>query len=148
MRRSESRRAEVVRAIVHGNGDDSAFVSHDGWLLRGNGEVPAILVATERAVHVIDTRTRDAAVCSYHRLLRFDCRDQRTDVLVGLSCYMGSTPTAARVALGRELTPSEVSNYRLRLPRGGDWAPVRERIVTGMGHGSIPAELHRVAALV
>src|SRR2546423_8896647 len=143
-----SRRALFVREIVRRNGDTSAFLFEEGFLTHARTGVPAILVATEIAVHVIESETRQSAVCSYNRVVRFDHRDDGADTLVGISCYMGSTPTAQRVAAGGDLLPTELANYRMRVPRSARWHEVCHKITTGVEGRGVPPSAHSVESFV
>ena len=143
-----SRRALFVREIVRSNGDTSAFVFEEGLLIHANRREPAILAASDVAVHVIETETRHSAVCSYNRVVRFDHRDAGADVLVGICCYMGTTPTLHRLAMGTDLEPCELANYLLRLPRSYLWSEVCDRIEAGVELRGIPADAHAIVSFV
>ena len=148
MGHAASRRALFVRGIVRSNGDETAFLFEEGFLTHARRGTPAILVATDRAIHVIESETHQSAVCSYNRIVRFDHREDGADVLVGISCYMGRVPTAERVATGIELQPAELANYLLRVPRGHRWAEVREKIASGVQRSEIPATAHHIESFI
>ena len=143
-----SRRALFVREIVRRNGDKTAFLFEEGFLTHAHTGVPAILVATDLAVHVIESETRQAAVCSYNRVVRFDHRDEGPDVLVGISCYMGTIRTAERIAMGTDLLPTELANYLVRLPRSDRWREVAEKIQAGVDERGVPGTAHSVESFV
>ena len=143
-----SRRALFVRGIVRHNGDETAFVFEEGFLTHARRGIPAILVATDRAIHVIESETHQSAVCSYNRIVRFDHREDGPDVLVGVSCYMGRVPTAQRIAAGTELLPSELANFLLRLPRSHRWAEVLDKIAAGVERSEIPPSAHHVESFI
>ena len=144
-----SRRAALrIRELVRSNGDTSTFAFEKGLLLRGLRALPAVLVGSRVAVHVIEYHTRNSAVCSYNRLVRFDRAIVEDEIVVGLSCYMGETPVAERVASGVGLMPHELANYRLRLPRTGDLAQVLRLVQEGVDASGVPAHAHAVQPFV
>jgi hypothetical protein len=144
-----SRRAALrIREIVRGNGDASTFAFEKGLLLRGLRAVPAVMVGSEIAVHILEYHTRNAAVCSYNRIVRFDRKVVEDDMVIGLSCYMGETPVAERIAVGNGFLPHELANYRLRLPRTGDLGQVIRMVQDGVDAAGVPAHAHAVQPFV
>src|SRR6476620_8226053 len=80
-----SRRASLrVHELVRANGDFSPIVFEKGVLLRGLEWIPAVFVASEVAIHIIEYHTQNSAVCSYNRLMRFDVEDNGTTATIGL----------------------------------------------------------------
>src|SRR5437763_4000880 len=96
---STRRAALQIREIVRANGDSSTFAFEKGVLVRGLRTQPAVLVGSEVAVHVIEYHTRNSAVCSYNRVIRFDRTDVDDDTIAGFTFYMGTTPVGERLAV-------------------------------------------------
>ena len=146
---SSRRSALAVREIVRGNGDTSSFAFEKGALVRGLRSVPAVLVGSERAIHVIEYHSRRSAVCSYNRVVRFDHALGGEDtVTVGLSLYMGTTPVAERVAAGTGFEPHELANYRLRLPATIALDHLLGTIASHVRAEGVPAHAHAVQPFV
>ncbi len=129
---STRRAALRVREIVRSNGDATAFAFEKGVLVRGAGTIPAVLVGSELAVHIIEYHSRNSAVCSYNRVLKFDEVDDGADSLLTFSFYMGETPVAQRLALGTPFGTHELATYRMRVPRTADLRQVLRAIGIGV----------------
>jgi hypothetical protein len=137
-----------VHEAVRTNGDASPFAFEKGVLLRGVEWVPAVLVGSEIALHVLEYHGGSSAVCSYNRVMRFDEVDHGDTATIGLCLYMGSTPIAAKLASGEPFLRSELSIHVIEVPRTPALERVTASIREGFARAGVPAAAHGISKFV
>src|SRR5436190_10749462 len=144
-----SRRASLrVHEIVRANGDFSPFAFEKGVLLRGLEWIPAVIVASDVALHIIEYHTQNSAVCSYNRLMRFDVVDNGTTAALGLCLYLGATPIGTKLAMRQEFLRSELALHVLEVPTTTDLDAIVERARRGFETSGVAATEHAIRQFV
>ena len=144
-----ARRASVrIHEIVRSNGDESPFVFEKGVLLRGVEWLPAVLVASEIAVHIIEYHSQNSAVCSYNRLMRFDHTDNETTVTLGLCLYLGATPIGEKLASHKDFLRSELALHVIEAPKTVDLMRVMDQAGNGFVAKGVPESAHPIRKFV
>ena len=148
-----SRASLRVREMVRRNGDTTAFAFEKGTLVRGRRVVPAIVVGSEAAIHIVEYHARQAAVCSYNRVLRFDRLDVDDTatggiIVLGMSFYMGEMPVGEKVQRRFPFGAHELANYVVQLTKTPDTVHLVERIATAVRRYGVPADAHGVRPFI
>ena len=144
-----SRRTSIrIHEIVRANGDETPFVFEKGVLLWGVDWVPAVLVASEMAVHIIEYHSQNSAVCSYNRLMRFDHADNGNTVTIGLCLYLGTTPIAEKLATRREFLRSELALHVIEAPKTIDLMRVIDQAGSGFVEKGVAESAHPIRKFV
>ena len=143
-RRSSLRIHEIVRA----NGDESPFVFEKGVLLWGVEWVPAVLVASEIAIHIIEYHSQNSAVCSYNRLMRFDQADNGNTMTLGFCLYLGATPIAEKLASRQQFLRSELALHVIEAAKTVDLMRVIEQAGRGFVESGVAESAHPIRKFV
>jgi len=144
-----SQRAPLrVHELVRANGDFSPFAFEKGVLLRGVEWIPAVIVASDVALHIIEYHTRNSAVCSYNRLMRFDEVDNGGTATLGFCLYLGATPIGTKLAMRQDFLRSELALHVVEAPMTEDLEAVAERARGGFAAAGVPADAHQIRRFV
>jgi hypothetical protein len=148
MRLLASSRDGRIRDIVRGNGDATPFRHERCVLVRAGRTIPATLIGSERAVHIVEDASGNSAVCDYHRIVLLDVAAANGAYDLGLACYMGRTPTAERISAGGALAPNELATYHLRLEENRHVRELVRHVVEHPSHDAFPPALRPRAVLL
>ena len=148
-----SRASLRVREMVRRNGDMSAFAFEKGLLVRGRRSVPAIVVGSDNAIHIVEYHARHSAVCSYNRVLRFDRLDVDDTatggiIVLGMSFYMGQMPVAEKVARRFPFAAHELANYVVQLAKTPETVKLVEKMASSARANGVPADAHDVRPFI
>src|SRR4051812_7018002 len=144
-----ARRASLrIHEIVRANGDETPFVFEKGVLLWGVEWVPAVLAASEKAVHIIEYHSQNSAVCSYNRLMRFDHTDNDTTVTLGLCLYLGATPINQKLASRQPFLRSELALHVIEAPKTVDLMRVLDKAGNGFVEKGVAESAHPIRKFV
>jgi hypothetical protein len=144
-----SRRASLrIHEIVRANGDETPIVFEKGVLLWGVEWIPAVIVASDIAVHIIEYHSQNSAVCSYNRLMRFDQTDNGGTITLGLCLYLGARPIAEKLAVRQEFLRSELALHVLEAPKTVDLMRVIEKAGRGFVEKGVPESAHPIRKFV
>ena len=144
-----ARRASIrIYEIVRANGDDTPFAFEKGVLLWGVEWIPAVLVASEIAIHIIEYHSQNSAVCSYNRLMRFDQTVNENTVTLGMCLYLGATPTAEKLASRQPFLRSELALHVLECPKTDELMRVIDTAGAGFVEKGVPESAHPIRKFV
>jgi hypothetical protein len=144
-----SRRAPLrVHEVVRANGDFSPFAFEKGVLLRGLEWIPAVIAASDVAIHIIEYHTQNSAVCSYNRLMRFDEVNNDSTATLGLCLYLGATPIGTKLAMRQDFLRSEMALHVLEAPMTEDLQAVAENARRGFESAGVPGDAHQIKQFV